>query len=276
MLKKILGEFLLFIDRQSSPVLRKRVSQQNNQAVSVNPDHPAALSSDGTAEVLSQKVFKLGSFKGFIFDMDGLVLDTELTYFAAWQQAVTKMGYQLAPDAFKIVSGLHYHQVEAQLKAWLGEDFNLNDFKKLATDYWRKHVSEHGIAIKPGVIELLDYAEQQGIPYCLATNSWAFYARHCLAIAGLTERFGLMVTGDDVEQVKPAPDIFLKAAEMMRVDISQCVIFEDSHTGIVAASTSGAYSVYVPSTFPVKPSTIELSDCLLDDLAQAFETIRLS
>ena len=205
--------------------------------------------------------------------MDGLVLDTEPTYFAAWQQAVAKMGYQLEPDAFKIVSGMHYQQVEAQLKAWLGQDFNLTDFKKLGTDYWRKHVREQGIAIKPGVVELLDYAEQQGIPHCLATNSWAAYARHCLAIAGLTQRFPLMVTGDDVEHVKPAPDIFLKAAERMQVDISQCVIFEDSRTGIVAASASGAYSVYVPSTFPVNPLTLELADCMLEDLSQAFESL---
>jgi beta-phosphoglucomutase len=273
MLKKILSELLLFIDRQGSPVIRQRVNQKNNQTVNVNQDNSAALRIDGFAETQNQRAFKLGSYKGFIFDMDGLVLDTEPTYFAAWQQAVTAMGYQLEPDAFKIVSGMHYQQVEAQLKAWLGQDFNLSDFKKLGTEYWRKHVREQGIAVKPGVIALLDYADQQGIPVCLATNSWAVYARHCLAIAGLTRRFPLMVTGDEVKQVKPAPDIFLEAADRMQIDIHQCVIFEDSHTGIVAASASGAYSVYVPSAFPINPLTVKLSDYMLDDLTQVFETL---
>ena len=216
---------------------------------------------------------QLTDFAGFILDMDGLVLDTEPTYFAAWQQAVKAMGYQLAPDSFKILSGYHYHQVEAQLQAWLGQDFNLHAFKQLGTDCWRNHVREHGIAVKTGVVALLDYAEQQGIPVCLATNSWAVYAQKCLVIAGLTQRFPLMVTGNDVERVKPEPDIFLKAAEKIQVEIHQCVIFEDSHTGIVAASASGAYSVYVPSTFPVNPLTVELCDCMLDDLSQVFETL---
>jgi beta-phosphoglucomutase len=267
MLKKKLAELLFFMDRLGYSERNRSFLQKQDQATT---DHPEP------AEGQSQQFFKLGSFQGFIFDMDGLVLDTEPTYFAAWQQAVEKMGYQLPPDAFKIVSGYHYHQVEAQLKTWLGQDFNLQDFKQLGTSYWRKHVRKHGIAIKPGVIELLDYAGQHDIPVCLATNSWAVYARHCLAIAGLTARFPLMVTGDEVTQVKPAPDIFLKAAERMQLAIQQCVIFEDSHTGIVAASASGAYSVYVPSTFPVDKLTAEMCDCLLDSLSQAFDTLPIS
>ena len=264
MLKKILSELILTMDRHGYANRSRKIRQKRNQ---ITPVHP------GPTEGLKEKFFTLGDFKGFIFDMDGLVLDTEPTYFAAWQQAVEKMGYQLAPDAFKIVSGYHYQQVETQLKAWLGQDFNLQAFKQLGTDCWRKYVREHGIAVKPGVIALLDYAEQQGIQVCLATNSWEVYARHCLAIAGLTEYFPLMVTGDDVEHVKPAPDIFLKAANRMQLDIQQCVIFEDSHTGILAASASGAFSVYVPSTFPENPLTVELCDCMLDDLSQVFETL---
>jgi beta-phosphoglucomutase len=263
MLKKILSELVLFMDRQSSSRIR-RVQQKRNQP-STDCLEVAKEFNDG--------FFKLGNFKGFIFDMDGLVLDTEPTYFAAWQQAAATMGYPLDADDFKKLSGQNYQQVETQLKASLGQDFNLSDFKKLGIEYWRKHVREQGIAVKPGVIALLDYAEQQGIPVCLATNSWAVYARHCLAIAGLTRRFPLMVTGDEVKQVKPAPDIFLEAADRMQIDIHQCVIFEDSHTGIVAASASGAYSVYVPSAFPINPLTVKLSDYMLDDLTQVFETL---
>jgi HAD superfamily hydrolase (TIGR01509 family) len=216
---------------------------------------------------------KLNDFAAFIFDMDGLVLDTEPTYFTAWQEAATIMGYRLEPELFNKLSGSHYNQVETQLQAWFGPDFDLHRFKQLGTECWRDYVFKHGIKVKPGVIALLDYAEQMGIPVCLGTNSWSRYARHCLAIAGLSQRFPLMVTGDDVARVKPKPDIFLKAAEQMQVDISRCVVFEDSHTGVVAASASGAYTVYVPSTFPVNPQTIALCHCMLDDLTQVFESL---
>ncbi|MEQ1543689.1 HAD family phosphatase [Methyloglobulus sp.] len=216
---------------------------------------------------------KLTDFTAFIFDMDGLVLDTEPTYFAAWQQAVTKMGYRLEVDAFKVVSGFHYQQVEAQILSWLGHDFDLHTFKRLGTECWRKYVNQHGIAVKSGVTNLLDYAQQHEIPFSLATNSSSIYAHECLTIAGLSHCFPLVVTGDDVRSVKPAPDIFLKAAERMQVDIQQCVIFEDSHTGIVAASASGAYTVYVPSTFPVNLQASALCNCQLENLMQALKIL---
>ncbi len=216
----------------------------------------------------------LNDFAAFIFDLDGLVLDTEPTYFAAWQQTVAKMGYRLDSEMFKTLSGFHYQQVKSQLQAWLGDGFDVQEFDRLGKAIWRKQVSSHGISIKPGVLALLDYAQERGTPYCLATNSLAPYAKECLTIAGLTERFPIMVTGSDVEHVKPAPDIFLKAAALMGVSIKHCVIFEDSHTGVVAASSSGAYTVYVPSTFPVNPLTLTLCDCQLNDLSEAFANLR--
>jgi len=214
---------------------------------------------------------KLSDFVAFIFDLDGLVLDTEPTYFAAWQKAVESMGYHLASESFKTMSGYHYQKVVETLQTRLGQEFDLDIFKQVGTEYWLNHIHEAGIAVKKGVIDLLDYAQQQEIPVCLATNSSAVYAHECLAVAGLTQRFPSVVTFDDVAHGKPAPDIFLKAAEKMQVDIRQCIIFEDSTTGVVAALASAAFTVYVPSTFPVNPETVEACDCFLDDLSQVFE-----
>jgi HAD superfamily hydrolase (TIGR01509 family) len=216
---------------------------------------------------------RLTDFAAFIFDMDGLVLDTEPTYFAAWQRAIETMGYSLEPDAYKTLTGFHYHQVEAQLQAWLGNDVDLTVFKQLGTECWRSYIAENGIAIKPGVNVLLDYAQQQGIPVCLATNSSAVYAHECLRIAGLSHRFPIIVTGDDVERVKPKPDIFLEAAKRLQIKITRCVVFEDSHTGVVAASASGAYTVFVPSTLPANLHAQMICDCQLSDLTEVFETL---
>jgi HAD superfamily hydrolase (TIGR01509 family) len=213
---------------------------------------------------------KLTDFAAFIFDLDGLVLDTEPTYFAAWQQTVETMGFRLDPALYKTLSGFHYQGVKAQLQTWLGQDFDLQAFDQLGTELWRNHIHDQGIKIKPGVIALLDYAQEQGIPICLATNSLKPYAQECLAVAKLTHRFPMMVTGSDVERAKPAPDIFLKAAEKLQVDIRQCVVFEDSPTGVASSAAAGAYTVYVPSTFPVSEQVIELSGCVLDNLTQVF------
>ena len=115
-------------------------------------------------------MFKLSDFSAVIFDMDGLVLDTETTYFVAWQLAAKTMGYEL-PDSFCLsLSGLHYKDIEPKLMARCGADFNLQAFNQLSGAFWREHVNANGIAIKHGFTQLLEYIEQNRIPYCLATG----------------------------------------------------------------------------------------------------------
>ena len=96
----------------------------------------------------------------------------------------------------------------------------------------------------------------------------------CLELAGIKDVFSTIVTRDDVQHGKPEPDIFLKAAELLQVHISRCLVLEDSHAGIVAASRAGAFSVFVPSTVPVDPLTVELCDVMMIDLAQLTDAIR--
>ena len=199
--------------------------------------------------------------------MDGLVLDTETTYFAAWQQAANAMGYVLS-DAFCLsLSGLHFKDIEPKLRACCGADFNLQAFKQLSGIFWREHVNTNGIKIKHGFSQLLEFIVQNRMPYCLATNSRAVNAYECLELAGIKDVFSTIVTRDDVEQGKPAPDIFLKAAGLLQVPINKCLVLEDSHTGIVAASRAGAFSVFVPSSEPVDPITAGLCDVMMIDLA---------
>jgi beta-phosphoglucomutase len=220
-------------------------------------------------------VLKLSDFSAVIFDMDGLVLDTESSYFVAWKQAAKVMGYALSESFCRSLSGLHYKEVELKLKALCGADFDLEMFNFTAGNCWREYVNTHGIKIKHGFTQLLEFIDQQQIPYCLATNSRAINAYECLELAGIKDIFSTIITRDDVLQGKPEPDIFLKAAGLLHVPISQCMVLEDSHTGIVAASRAGAFSVFVPSVFPVDPLTVELSDLKINDLACLLELNKL-
>jgi beta-phosphoglucomutase len=217
---------------------------------------------------------KLSDFSAVVFDMDGLVLDTETTYFVAWQQAAKAMGHALSEPFCRSLSGLHYKDVELKLIANCGTDFNLQAFNHLSGILWRKHVNVHGILIKHGFTQLLEFIVQQQIPYCLATNSRAINAYECLELAGIKDVFSTIISRDDIQHGKPAPDIFLKAAELLQVSINQCLILEDSHAGIVAASRAGAFSVFVPSTGPVDPVTVELCDMMTVDLAHTLMALR--
>ncbi len=217
---------------------------------------------------------RLNDFSAVIFDMDGLVLDTEPTYFAAWQQAARAMGHPLSDAFCQSLSGLHYHDIEQSLMAVCGAEFNLDTFKHLSGIFWRTQVNAHGISVKQGFFELLDFIDRQHMPFCLATNSSAINAYECLEFAGIKEVFSMIVTRDDVEHGKPSPDIFLKAAGLLQVPIRQCLVLEDSYAGIEAASRAGAFSVFVPSTEPVDPLAVELCDVMMIDLAHTLMALK--
>lgn len=219
-------------------------------------------------------MIKLADFSAVIFDMDGLVLDTESTYMIAWQQAAHAMGYNFSEDYCPSLSGLHYQDVELKLIEYCGAEFDLQVFKRLSGDFWREYVAAHGIQIKHGFTGLLELLNRQNMPYCLATNSLEVNALECLDLAGIKGVFPIVVTRDHVRYGKPEPDIFLKAAELLQVDISRCLVLEDSHAGIVAASRAGAVSAFIPSTAQVDPSTVELCDLMSSDLAKLMDIIR--
>ncbi len=213
-------------------------------------------------------MIKLTDFAAVIFDMDGLVLDTESTYNKAWQQAAQLTGLELDEAFWQSLSGLHYFDVERCLLTKCGADFDLDSFNRLSASSWRDHVRSNGIAVKTGFTELLTLIQQQSLPYALATNSPAINALECLELAGIDEVFSVIVTRDDVLRGKPAPDIFLTTADCLHVDIKRCLVLEDSPAGIAAAVSSGAFSVYIPSVLPIDGQAAAQCDLLINDLAE--------
>lgn len=193
-------------------------------------------------------MLKLKAFAAVIFDLDGLVLDTESTYQVAWQQAAEAMGCGLTDSFCRSMSGLSGPDVLQKLQQACGPDFDMATFNRLSGGFWRDFVNAHGIALKYGFSELLAYVVEQQLPYCLATNSSRVNALECLALAGIDGVFSVIVTRDDVQYGKPAPDIFHQAAQVMQVPIRQCLVLEDSPVGVLAARRAEATVLMVSSS----------------------------
>ncbi|MGR8953029.1 MAG: HAD family hydrolase [Gammaproteobacteria bacterium] len=219
-------------------------------------------------------MFRRDEISAVIFDMDGLVLDTEQTYRMAWRGAGQVMRYDF-PEAFlAALSGLSMDAVLRAIEAFCGPGFDAGEFNRVSAACWRDYVAEHGIEVKRGFYPLRDYLEQEGILFCLATNSAAANAEECLQLAGLAGVFPTVVARDHVARGKPAPDIFLHAATALEVSIRRCLVVEDSSAGIEAAAKAGALPVMVPSALPVDAETAIRCTLVLNDLHELLDVMR--
>ena len=183
---------------------------------------------------------------GVIFDMDGLMTDTERLYIDLWCQILREQGMAEHRDVVTRCIGMDHGKMRAYIKETLGEDFDylsvLGEVGKRSEAYCQAH----GIPVKPGLYELLDYLDQEKIPYAVATSSRGEGARSKLRQIGVLSRLHGLVTGDMVEKGKPNPEIFLCAAEALHLPTEHCLVLEDSPHGILAASKAGCLPMMIP------------------------------
>lgn len=181
-----------------------------------------------------------------IFDMDGLMFDTERIYYKAWQEAAVAYGYTITWEIYAQIVARNSRYIEKVLKQILGEDLPYDAIctkKRALSD---EMIAEEGIKKKEGLVELLDYLEEKGIKKAVATSSMREKALRYLALGGIKERFDFIICGSDIEESKPNPEIFLKAAEQIGVKAEMCMVLEDSRLGIQAAKAAQMMSVFIP------------------------------
>src|SRR5262249_55840743 len=173
-----------------------------------------------------------------VFDMDGLLFNTEALYHEAFLLAVAEHKCEVAPEFFRRLLGLPWLESRVLLVSHFGEAFPVDEFEAA----WLRHfwvVAETRLAMKAGVLELLDTLDQLRLPRGIATSSSpTTVARHLTAL-GLVDRFDEIVGRGDYANGKPAPDPFLEAARRLNVEPRLCLALEDSHNGIRSASSAG-------------------------------------
>lgn len=181
-----------------------------------------------------------------VLDMDGTMLDTEPLYKAAWQRAAADLGCAI-DDAFYLrLVGRSIADGEAELAQRFGASFQLADFRLRWPELWRARVEAEGIPTKPGLVDLLTWVDERHMPVAVATSSDRDYATFSLRRAGLAGRFTTVVTGDEVDEGKPAPDIYLEAARRLGVDPAHAIAIEDSDAGTLAGHRAGMSVLLIP------------------------------
>ncbi len=185
------------------------------------------------------------SVHAVVFDMDGLLVDTETLCRDAMMLEAEAMGFQMPLELFFSMIGTSSVRSEELLKAHFGDGFPLEDFHQGWLARYHR-MGEAGIMLKDGVVELLDHLDQAGLKRAVATSSGHPSVDRNLSQHGLMDRFNAVIARGDYERGKPAPDPFLKAAQTLRIDPAHCLALEDSHNGVRAAHAAGMMTVMVP------------------------------
>lgn len=180
---------------------------------------------------------------GAIFDMDGTLVDTEKLYRQAWLSVADEFGVERNLQLPAAISGTSFEVMPEVVHKFLP----MVDAQKYVDRVLEvvREVSEKSPEVKSGVFEILEYFSAQKIPMAVASSSDAEVIEKILTKAGLKKYFLASVGGDQISNSKPAPDIFLKAAELIGVAAEDCYIFEDGINGIQAAAAAKGCAIFV-------------------------------
>ena len=183
--------------------------------------------------------------------MDGLLLDTERVAERCWHAAEVETGFNMPDGFYFTLIGQAMPLIKHRLVEVMSAECDISQFLLVANREYRRVLEEEAIPVKKGARELLEHLSSCEIPFCLATSTFRELAAHKLSSTGLDIFLPDRVCGDEVENSKPAPDIYLKAAARLGLDPPSLIALEDSGNGLLSALEAGCRAVHVPDLAPV-------------------------
>lgn len=201
-----------------------------------------------------------------VFDMDGLMLDTEVIGKRSWEHSATKIGLSLPLDYYPRVIGRTTASIRPLLLEWFGQDFPVDTFIAESNRFYQESIHSQPPAIKQGLTELLKALAVANIPCGVATSTRRASAIYKLTVTGILPYFKAVTAGDEVTNSKPAPDIYLRAVEKLGISPKQCLALEDSEAGIRSAKAAGLTAFMVPDLVTPSQEIRDLADGIFDNL----------
>ena len=180
-----------------------------------------------------------------IFDMDGVIFDTERVYMGIWIKVYNEHGYEMTPELYKTFIGRDKPSLIKVLENKYGNGFNGAEMFNECESYLKKAIDNGDVAIKEGALEIFKFLKERGYKMAIATSSPRTKLDMQLKIHNLEEVFDEIICADDVTKSKPDPEIFLVAAKKLNTKAEKCIVIEDSPAGIQAAYNAGITAIHV-------------------------------
>ena len=212
--------------------------------------------------------------KALLFDMDGLIFDSEKVVQRSWNMAGNILGYGNIGDHIYNTLGMNAKSRGEYFKGVFGEDFPNEKFRDLARENFYGIVEKEGLTVKTGARELIHYAKQLGYHMAVVTSSRRPYVAEMFKNAGLYEYFDVFVCGDMVTKSKPDPEIYEKACRFLGVRPEYCVAFEDAPAGVESATAAGVDVIMVPDLVQPDSETRYKAWRVIGTLDEAIDILR--
>ena len=218
----------------------------------------------------------INNIKSIIFDMDGVIFDTELVYLEIWSKVFEKYGYKLQKEVYAEVLGTGRENVKKVFLNNYGNELPIDKMYREKDEDLEKAVDK-GIPLKQGAYEILSYLKNNNYKIALATSASKERALKQLRYADIEKFFDVIVSRDDVKETKPNPDIFLKAAKKLNVNPNECIVIEDSSAVFKAAFNAGMAGIHVVDL--KEPDNEIIRNCYksfnnLNDIRKEIEMLR--
>lgn len=185
------------------------------------------------------------NIKAAIFDMDGVLFDTEKLYERFWIEAARISGFDMTKDDVSSIRSTDQNTAQRIIKGRLGDAFDYISIRKLRQKLMADYIDNVGIEVKPGVRSTLELLRVNNIKIGLATTSNEKRAKHYLKLGGIYDYFDAVISSDMISRGKPDPMIYLTAAMALNTDTKECIAFEDSYNGVRSAYGAGCHVVMV-------------------------------
>lgn len=206
--------------------------------------------------------------KAVIFDMDGVLFDTEKLCMDSWVAVAGEAGIPEMETFFPSCIGRNLTDTRALFQQFYGDTYDFERFRRQASKWFHDYVEKNGIPVKKGVREILGFLRQGGYLIGLASSTALPSVEDCLQRAEIRQYFQSLTTGDMVEHSKPQPDIYLMACRSLEVSPQEAMAIEDSPNGIRAAHSAGMIPVMVPDLIMPDQEMYDKSALICKDLLE--------
>lgn len=207
-----------------------------------------------------------GRIDTVIFDMDGVIFDSEILVLQCWREVAERHGIENVDAACHECLGTNSVVSKGIFLKHYGEDFPYDEYKQEMAEIFFSRAAGGKLAKKPGVEELLGYLREHEFKVGLASSTREALVRKELSEGGLIEYFDQIIGGDKVKRSKPEPDIFLEACSRLGSEPEKCYVIEDSYNGIRAAHAAGMHPIMVPDLMEATEEMRGLAEVVLESL----------